>query len=68
MASLSRSFTAITLGQELLAAVDIVGRAGQRGVGHDVHGEGGDVGRPDHAPDGQRGAQLVAARIEVIAQ
>jgi hypothetical protein len=52
----------------LLAAVDVVGRAGQRGVGHDVHGEGGDVGRPDHAPDGQRRAELVAARFEVVAE
>jgi hypothetical protein len=52
----------------LLAAVDVVGRAGDRRVGHDVHGEGGDVVRPDHAPDGQCRAELVAALVEVPAE
>ena len=55
-------------GDELLTAVDVVGRAGESGVGHDVDGERGDVGRPNHAPDGQRGAELVAALVEVVAQ
>jgi len=53
---------------QLLAAVDVVGRPGHRGVGHQVHGQRGDVGRPDHPPDGQRGAQLGAARLQVSAQ
>ena len=39
-------------GHELLPAVDVVGRAGEGGVGHDVNGERGDVGRSDDAPDG----------------
>ena len=51
-----------------MAAVDVVGRAGDSGVGHQVHGERGDVGRPDHAPDGERAAELIAAVAEVIAE
>ena len=43
---------------ELLPAVDVVGRARERGVGHEMHGQRGDVGRPDDAPDRKRGAQL----------
>ena len=54
-------------GDELLAAVDVVGRAGEGRVGHDVHGEGGDVGRPNHAPDGKRSAELIAALVKVVA-
>src|SRR3954452_25294149 len=46
--------------QQLLAAVDVVGGAGERRVGHDVHGERGDVGRAHHAADRQRGPELVA--------
>ena len=53
---------------ELLAAVDVVRRPGEGGVGHEVHGERGDVGRPDDAPDRQRGAELVAARVELVAE
>src|SRR5208282_1609947 len=53
---------------ELLPAVDVVRRAGQRRVDHDVHGERGDVGGFDHAPDGQRRAELVAALVEVVAE
>ena len=53
---------------QLLAAVDVVGRAGERGVAHQVHGERGDVLRPDDAPDRQRGAQLLAARVELVAE
>jgi len=34
---------------QLLASVDVVRRARERGVGHDVNGEGGDVGRSDIA-------------------
>ena len=39
---------------ELLAAVDVVGRTGERRVGHEVDGQGGDVRRSDDAPDRQR--------------
>jgi hypothetical protein len=52
----------------LLAAVDVVGRAGERRLGHDVHGKRGDVGRSDHAPDRQRNTELVAALVQVIAE
>ncbi len=55
-------------GDELLPAVDVVGCAREGGVGHDVHGERGDVGRPDDAPDGKRGAKLIAAVFEFIAE
>src|SRR5512133_4399834 len=48
---------------ELLAAVDVVGRAGEGGVGHEVNGQRGDVRRSDDAPDGERGAQLLAPRL-----
>src|ERR1017187_6898186 len=53
---------------ELLPAVDVVGRAREGGVGHDVYGERGDVGRSDDAPDGKRGAKLLAAVFEFIAE
>ncbi len=55
-------------GDELLPAVDVVGRAREGRVGHDVHGECGDVGRSDNAPDGKRGAKLIAAVFEFIAE
>src|SRR5436309_206089 len=55
-------------GDELLATVDVVGRAGERFIAHEVHGEGGEVGGPDHAADGQRGTQLLAPVLEVIAE
>jgi hypothetical protein len=42
----------------------IVGRAREGRVGHDVYGERGDVGRPDDAPDGKRGAKLIATVFE----
>ena len=54
-------------GDQLLVAVDLVGRAGDCGVGHQVHGERR-CRRPDHPPDRQRGAQLGAARSEVGAE
>ena len=53
---------------ELLPAVDVVGRAREGRVGHDVYGERGDVGRPDDAPDGKRGAKLIAAVFEFFAE
>jgi len=48
----------------LLAAVDVLDSAGQGGVGHDVHGQRGDVGRANDAPDGKRGAKLIATVFE----
>ena len=53
---------------ELLAAVDIVRRARQCCVAHDVNGQRGDVSRSDDAPDGQRRAELVAPLVEVVAE
>jgi len=53
---------------ELLAAVDVEGGASDGGVGHDVEGEGGDVGGTDDAADGQGGAQVLAAGVELIAE
>src|SRR5207245_10714481 len=55
-------------GDQLLAAVDVVRPAGERGVGHQVHGELGDVVRADYPPDGQRGAELLAARLQVVTE
>ena len=55
-------------GDELLPAVDVVGRAREGRVDHDVYGECGDVGRSDDAPDGKRGAKLIAAVFEFIAE
>src|SRR5579863_9246358 len=64
-----RASTALRLaGDELLPAVDVVGRARERRVGHDVDGERGDVGRFDDTPDRKRGAKLIAAVFEFIAQ
>lgn len=53
---------------ELLAAVDVVGRAGQCGVGHDVDGESSHVGWSDDSPDWERPAQLIVAGFETVAQ
>ena len=53
---------------ELLAAVDVVCRAREGCVAHDVNGQRGDVSRSDDAPDGQRGAELVASLVEVLAE
>jgi hypothetical protein len=44
---------------ELLTAIDVEGRAGDRGVCHEVDGQGGDVGRADDAADRQGGVQDV---------
>lgn len=51
---------------ELLAAVDVEGRAGDRGVRHEVDRKGGDVGRADDTPDRQGRPELVASRVEMI--
>src|SRR5436190_13614478 len=55
-------------GDELLPAVDVVGRAREGSVGHDVHGERGDVSRFDDAPNGKCGPKLIAAVFELIAE
>src|SRR6476620_2089610 len=53
---------------ELLTAVDVKGPAGERGVGHDVDRECGDVSRPDDASDWQRRTELFAARVQLVAE
>ena len=53
---------------ELLAAVDVEGRAGDRGVRHEVDGQCGDVGRADDAADRQRGTELLAALVDLVAE
>src|SRR5882724_9886589 len=53
-------------GDELLAAVDVVCRAGEGGVGHEVNGERRDVGGSDDPPDGERRAQLLAPGVESL--
>ena len=55
-------------GEQLLAAVDVVRRAGQRRVGHEVDREGGDVRGADDAADRERRPELLAALVELIAQ
>ena len=52
---------------ELLAAVDVEGRAGHRGVRPEAGGQCGDVGRADDAVDRQRGTELLAALVDLIA-
>ena len=52
----------------LLAAVDVVRRARECCVAHDVNGQRLDVSRSDDAPDGQRRAQLVAPLVEIVAE
>jgi hypothetical protein len=58
----------LALRDELLSAVDVVGRPGEGGVGHDVNRESGDVAGADDAPDGQRGPQLGPSSLELIAE
>jgi len=55
-------------GNELLATIDVVGRTRERSVSHHMRGERCNVGRADDAPDGERGAQLTAALIELVAK
>src|SRR5215204_4968231 len=57
-----------TSADELLPSVDVVGRARDGGVGHDVDGQGSDVGGPDDAADRERAAQLLAPGVEPIAE
>jgi hypothetical protein len=56
------------ISDELLSAIDVVGRAREGRVGHDVYSERGDVGWSDDAPDGKRGAKLIAPVFEFIAE
>src|SRR5690349_8159333 len=56
------------LRDELLPAVDVVRRAGERRVGHDVQGERGDVGWFDHAADWQRRPQLLPALLQLVSE
>src|SRR4051795_2886451 len=53
---------------ELLAAVDVVCRACDGGVRHEVDCQGGDVIRPDDAPDRQTSAQLFTALVDSVAE
>src|SRR5271157_871039 len=53
---------------KLLAAVDVVRRAGDCRVAHDVDGQRRDVSRPDDAPNGQRRTELVTPSVEVVAE
>jgi len=55
-------------GYKLLPAVDVVGRASERRVDHNVDGERGDIGWSDHAPDGKGRSELIAAVLELIAE
>ena len=53
---------------ELLAAVDVVGRTGDRSVRHEVDRQCGDVGRADDPPDRKGLAELRATRVQVVAE
>jgi Major Facilitator Superfamily len=53
---------------ELLAAVDVVRRAGERRVGHDVNSQRGHVGGADDAADRESRTQLVPAVLELISE
>src|ERR1700712_5324295 len=53
---------------ELLPPVDVEGGAGERGVGHDVHLERGDVGRLDDAVDRQGRPELLTPGVEAVAE
>ena len=55
-------------GHELLPSIDVVGRTGEGCVGHEVNGERRDIGRSDHATDGECRAETIASRVEVIAE
>ncbi len=68
LSGMLREESILLAGDELLPAVDVVGRACEGRVGHDVNGERGDVVRSDDAPDGKRGAKLIATLFEFIAE
>jgi hypothetical protein len=52
----------------MLAAVDVIRLAREGRVGHDVDGQRGDVDGRNHAADRERGAELIAAVFERIAE
>jgi hypothetical protein len=53
---------------KLLATVDVVCRASECCVAHDVNGQCCDVGRSYDASDRQRGAEFGAPLIEIVAE
>src|SRR5271156_4569676 len=53
---------------ELLAAIDVIRRTGQRRIGDDVDGERRDVFGADDTPDGKRCPQFAATLLESIAE
>src|SRR6185437_1925793 len=53
---------------QLLASVDVVGAARQRGVHHQVNGQEGDVLRSHDAADRQRLAEPCAPCVELLAE
>ncbi len=53
---------------QLLAAVNVERGACEGRVGHDVHGQRGHVGWADHPADRQSVAQLLATRVQLIAE
>src|SRR3954466_13958878 len=59
---------ALTLSHELLSAVDVVRRAGERGVAHDVNSERRYVGGPDDTTNWHGPAALLAAATELVAE
>jgi hypothetical protein len=54
--SVTRDIPRSRSGEELLAAVDVVGGSRESRVCHEVYSEGGDVAGSDDAPDGKGGA------------
>src|SRR6202042_409370 len=55
-------------GDELLATVDVVCRARDRRIDHEVNGQRGDVGRANPPADRQRGPKLEAPSVEIVAE
>ena len=55
-------------GDELLPAVDVVRRAGECRVAHNVDSERGDVGGADDAADRERRPQLIPALLEPVSE
>jgi hypothetical protein len=58
----------LPLPDQSLSAVDVVCRAGDRGVDHEMNRECGDVGWSDHTPDWKRGAQFISPGFEPVAE
>src|SRR3954468_12924204 len=53
---------------QLLTPVDVVRPTRERRVGHQVQGERGDVAGADHAADREGAAELLPARLYLIAE